>query len=113
MDAIGFSLSTGFMIRELGFCSVVAMRNAGIGYYPSTGYAWMLDEDRKTVSQYIHNEYYCSLVPSVWGENHTWDKFTKDVVEIYEANKTRELSMVGVLGNEHLQKVFRNCGVPY
>ena len=48
MDAIGFPLSTGFMIRELGFCSVIAMRNASIGYYPSTGYAWMLDEDRKT-----------------------------------------------------------------
>ena len=58
MDAIGFPLSTGFTIRELGFCSVIAMRNASIGYYPSTGYAWMLDEDRKTVNQYIHNEHY-------------------------------------------------------
>ena len=58
MDALGFPLSTGFMIRELGFCSVIAMRNASIRYYPSTGYAWMLDEDRKIVNQYIHNEHY-------------------------------------------------------
>ena len=63
------------------------MRNASIGYYPSTGYAWMLDEDRKTANQYIHNEHYCSLVPCVWGENHTWDRFTNDVVDTYEANK--------------------------
>ena len=89
MDAIGFPFSTGFMIREVGFCSNIAMRNASIEYYLSTGYTWMLDEDRKTVNQYIHNEHYCSLVPSGWGGNHTWDRFTKDVVKIYEANKTR------------------------
>ena len=29
MDVIGFPLSTGFMIRELGFCIVIAMRNVG------------------------------------------------------------------------------------
>ena len=41
------------------------------------------------------------------------DRFTNGVVEIYEANKTRERFIVGVLGNEHLQKVLRDCGVPY
>ena len=47
MDVIGFPLSSGFMIRELGFCSAIALRNASIGYFPLIGYAWMSEEDKK------------------------------------------------------------------
>ena len=110
---ISFPLSSVFMIRELHSCSAVGLRNASIGYFPSTGYAWMSEEDKTIVNQHIHNEHYCSFVPNVWDVNHKWDKFTKDVVEIQEANKTRERFMVGVLGDEYLQKVLRDCGIPY
>ena len=45
-----------------------------------------LKKIKNIVNQYIHN--YCSCAPNVWGVNHIWDKFTKDVVEIYKDKKT-------------------------